>query len=154
MTSNNRKFQDQLEEVKAVVKRGSRPTVGTNAVQPPTFNGNISWIAVRCQFEIVAGHNQRSDREKWTYFITALNGQTADVLPSIPTNMTYEDTLQVLENRFGDQHRCLMLSVNNKDPEGRRIPSRLCTAIELLAHRAYPTLTKDHIGREAGKAFA
>jgi hypothetical protein len=27
-------------------------------------------------------------------------------------------------------------------------------AIELLAHRAYPTLPEDHIGREAGKAFA
>jgi hypothetical protein len=28
------------------------------------------------------------------------------------------------------------------------------TAIEQLAHRAYPTLPEDHIRREAGKAFA
>jgi hypothetical protein len=28
------------------------------------------------------------------------------------------------------------------------------TAIELLAHHAYPMLPEDHIGREAAKAFA
>jgi hypothetical protein len=62
------------------------------------------------------------------YLITALKGQVADMLPGIPTNMTYQDTLQALERRFGDQRfcRCLSLSINNKDPEGRRIPARLC----------------------------
>jgi hypothetical protein len=83
ITSNNRKFQSELEEVKAVAERGSRSTVGRNAAQPPTFNGNTSWSAFRRQFEIVAEHNQWSDREKSTYLITALKGRTADVLPGI-----------------------------------------------------------------------
>jgi hypothetical protein len=89
-----------LEEVKAVAERGSRPTVGTNAA----FNGNTSWSAFRRQFEIVADHNQWLDREKSTYLITALKGRAADMLPGIPTNTIYGDTLQELEDRFRDQH--------------------------------------------------
>jgi hypothetical protein len=58
----------------------------------------------RRQFETVAEHNQWSDKEKSTYLITALKGRAAEVLPGIPTNTTYEDTLQALEDGFGDQH--------------------------------------------------
>jgi hypothetical protein len=73
ITSNKLKFQSQLEEVKAVAERGSRPTVGASAAQSPTFNGNISWSAFRCQFEIVAEHSQWSDREKSTYLRAGRN---------------------------------------------------------------------------------
>jgi hypothetical protein len=93
ITSNKPKFQCQLEEVKAVAERGSRKAVGTNAAQPPKFNGNTLWSAFRRQFKIVEEHNQWSDREKSTYLITALKGRAADVLPGIPTNPTYKDTL-------------------------------------------------------------
>jgi hypothetical protein len=88
ITSSNQKFQSQLEEVKAFAKQGSRPTVGTNTAQPPTFNRNISWSVFWRQFEIIAKHNHRSDWEKLTYLITALKGWAADMLPSIPTNTT------------------------------------------------------------------
>jgi hypothetical protein len=71
ITSNSWKFQSQLEEVKAVAEWGSRPTVGTNAAQPPAFNGNTSWSAFHRQFEIVAEHNQWTNWEKLTYLITA-----------------------------------------------------------------------------------
>jgi hypothetical protein len=156
ITSNNRKFQSQLEEVKAVTEWGSRPTVGTNTAQPPAFNKNTSWSAFRHQFKIVAEHNQWSDREKSTYLITALKGQVADVPPGIPTNTTYEVNLQALEDWFGDQHfaaayRC---QLTTRIQTARVSLQDFATATELLAHRAYPTLPKDHIRREAGKAFA
>jgi hypothetical protein len=54
ITANKQRFQSQLEEVKAVDERGSRPTVSVNTAQPPTFEENTSWSAFRCQFEIVA----------------------------------------------------------------------------------------------------
>jgi hypothetical protein len=78
-----------------------------------------------------------------------------DVLPGIPTNTTYENTLQALEDRFSDQHfavayRC---QVTSAQQAGEPLQD-FSTAIELLAHRAYPTLPEDHIGREAGKTFA
>jgi hypothetical protein len=104
ITSNNRKFQSQLEVVKAVSERGSRPTVGTKSAQPSTFNGNTSWSAFRRHFDIIAEHNHWSDREKSTYLITALKDRAADVLPGTPTNATYEYTLQAVEDRFGDRH--------------------------------------------------
>jgi hypothetical protein len=156
ITPNNRKSQCQPEEVKAVAQPGSRPTVGTNAAQPTAFNGNTSWSAFRRQFEIVAEHNQWSDREKSTYLITALKDRTTDVLPGIPTNMTHGDTLQALEDRFGGQHfaaayRCQLTTRTQKAAESLQ---DFVTAIELLSHRAYPTLPEEHVGRDARKAFA
>jgi hypothetical protein len=104
--------------------------------------------------EIVAEHNQWSDREKSTYLITALKGRAADMLSGIPTNTTYKDTLQALEDRFGDKHfasaYCCQLTRTQKAGESLQ---DFVTAIELLAHRAYPTLPEDHIGRVTGKGF-
>jgi hypothetical protein len=139
ITSNKRKFQSQLEEFKTVAERGSRPTVGTNAAQPPTFNGNTSWSPSQRQFGIVAEHNRWSDRKKSTYLITALKGCAADVLPGIPTNTTYEDSLQALEDRFGDQHfaaayRC---QLTRTQKAGEFLQD---FATDLLTDRAYPTL--------------
>jgi cob(I)alamin adenosyltransferase len=145
-----REFHAQLEEVKTTVLRGSTPAAGASTVQPPTLNGNTTWSVFRRQFEIVAEHNRWSDRE-----ITALKGRAAAVLYGIPTSTTYEETLQALEDRFGDQHfsaayRC-RLTRNQKAGESLQ---DFATAIEQLAHRAYPTLPEDHIRREAGRAFA
>jgi hypothetical protein len=87
------------------------------------------------------------------YLITALKGRAADVLPGIPTYTTYEDTLQALEDRFGDQHfaaaySCQLTTRTQKAGESLQDSA---TAIELRVHRACPTLPEDHIGREAGK---
>jgi hypothetical protein len=97
-------LQARLEAVVRRTERGNTPAAGASAAAPPTFNGSTSWSVFRRQFEIVAEHNRWSNREKSTYLITALKGRAADVLPGIPTNTTYENTLQVLEDRFGDQH--------------------------------------------------
>jgi hypothetical protein len=153
--ANKREFQAQLEEVKAVAERESRPAVCASTAQPPTFNGNTSWAVFRRQFETVAEHNQWSHQEKSTYLITALKGRVADVLHGIPTNATYGETLQALDDRFGDQHfaatyRCQLTRT-------QRVGETLqdfAMAGEQLAHRAYPTLPEDHVGREARKTFA
>jgi hypothetical protein len=154
--SNKRDFQARLEVVEARTGRRSTPTVGVSAAQPPTFNGNTSWSVFRRQFEIIGDHNQWSDREKSTYLITALKGRAADVLRGIPTSATYEDTLQALEDRFGDQHfaaayRCQLTTRTQKAGESLQ---DFATAIEQLAHRAYPTLPEEPIRREAGKGFS
>jgi hypothetical protein len=67
-----------------------------------------------------------------------------------------EETLQALEDRFGEQHfaaayRCQSTTRTQKAGESSQ---DFATAIEQLAHRAYPTLPDDHIRREAGRAFA
>jgi hypothetical protein len=154
--ANMRKFQAQLEEVRTTAQRRSTPAVGASTVQPLTFNGNSTWSVFRRQFEIVAEHNHWSDRDKSTYLITALKGRAADVLYSILTSTTYEETLQALEDHFGDQHfsaayRCQLTTRTQKTGESLQ---DFATAIEQLAHRAYPTLPEDHIRSEAGRAFA
>jgi hypothetical protein len=111
-----REFQARLDGTRQTrAERANTPGVGTCSAQPPTFDGNTTWSVFRRQFEVVAKHNQWSDEDKSTYLITALKGRAADVLPGIPTNTTYENTLQALEDRFGDQHfaaayRCQLTS--------------------------------------------
>jgi hypothetical protein len=90
------------------------------------------------------------------YLIKALLGRAVDVLHGILTNATYEETLQALEDDFGDQHfaavyRCQLTTRTQRAGESLQ---DFATAIEQLARRAYPTLSEDHIWREAGKAFA
>jgi hypothetical protein len=106
------------------------------------------------EFEIVAEHNRWSNREKSTYLITTLKGRAADVLPGIPTNTTYENTLQALEDPFGDQHFAAVYRCQLTTQKAGESLQDFVTASELLANRAYPTLPEEHIGREAGKAFA
>jgi hypothetical protein len=112
-----------------------------NEAQPPTFKGNTSWSMFQRRFETVVEHNQ------WLHWV-------ADVLPSIPTNTTYEDILQALEDRFSDQHfaaayRCQLTMTTQKAGESLQD----FAMADLLAHYAYP-LHEDHIRREAGKVFA
>jgi hypothetical protein len=59
---------------------------------------------LRCQFKTLVEHNCWKCPEKSMYFITALQGRATDALHRIPKGATYEETLQALEDRFGDQH--------------------------------------------------
>jgi hypothetical protein len=96
----------------------------------------------RRQFETIAKHKKWSRGEKLTYLFTALRGRAADIPYGIPADTTYEETLQALEDRFGDQHfaaayRCQLTTRTQKAGESLQ---DFTTAIEQLAHRAYPTL--------------
>jgi hypothetical protein len=88
--------------------------------------------------------------------ITSLKGQTADLLHGIPTSATSEETLQTLEDRFGDQHFAAAYGSQLKVMTHRIGESlqEFSTAIEQLVHRAYPHTTQEHIRREAEKASA
>jgi hypothetical protein len=156
LIENEHELQARLEAVETRTERENTPAVGAIAALPPSFNGTTSLSVFRRQFEIVAEHNRWSNREKSSYLITALKGRAADELPGIPTNTTYENTLQALEDRLGDQHfaivyRCQVTTRTQKAGESLQ---DFATAFEFLAHCAYLTLPEDHIGRDAGNTFA
>jgi hypothetical protein len=136
--------------------RGNTPAVGASASPPPTFNGTTSWSVFRRQSEIVAEHKSWSNREKSTYIIRALKEREANVLPGIPTNTTYENSFQALEDRFGDQHFAVAnrYKVRTRTQKAGESLQDFASALEFLEHRANPTLPEDHLGREAGKTFA
>jgi hypothetical protein len=77
--------------------------MGANAdkVKPPKFDGSTSW-AVFHQFEASAIHNDWTPREKAAYLLGVLQGQTADILHSVPAKASYEDIVGALQDRFGD----------------------------------------------------
>jgi hypothetical protein len=77
------------------------------------------------------------------------------VLHGIPTNATYEETLEALGDRYGDQHfdTAFHSQLISTQIAGESL-QEFATAREQLAHGAYPTLPKELIRRDAGKAFA
>jgi hypothetical protein len=74
-------------------------------------------------------------------------GRVADVLYGIPKNVTYEETLQALQDRFGDQHFAALFRSQLKTRIQRAGESLqgFAIAVEQLAHRAYPNLPYEHI---------
>jgi hypothetical protein len=70
--------------------------------------------------------------------------------------VTYEETPQALEDRFGDHHLSTVYRSQLKTRTQRAGKSLqdFATAIEQLAHHAYPTLPEDYMKREARKAFS
>jgi hypothetical protein len=77
------------------------------------------------------------------------------VLHGVPRGATYEETIEALEDRFGDQHlaaiyRSQLKTLTQKAGESLQ---EFATAIEQLAHRAYFALPEDHVRKEAGRAF-
>jgi hypothetical protein len=150
-----REFQARWDKTRQTRAEGANtPGAGTCSAQPPTFDGNTTWSVFRRQFDVVAEHNQWSDWDKSTYLITALKGRAADVLPGIPTNTTYEDTLRALEDRFGDQHfaaayRCQLTTWIQNTGESLQ---DFATAVETIARRAYPNLPTDYVARKTGNS--
>jgi hypothetical protein len=94
-------------------------------------------------------------QEKSIYLIATLKGRAADVLYGIPKNATYEETLQALQDRFGDQHFAALFRSRLKTRIQRAGESLqdFAITVEQLAHRAYPTLPDEHKRQEAGRAF-
>jgi hypothetical protein len=139
-----------------VAEQGRGIGAGASMVQPPKFNGTASWAVFRRQFETVAEHNGWTCQKNYTYLITALQGRAGNVLHGIPTSATYEETLQALEDRFGDQHfaAAYRSQLKARKQEAGESLRDFATAIEQLAYRAYSTLPEEHIRREAGSAFA
>jgi hypothetical protein len=77
------------------------------------------------------------------------------MLHRVPKEVTYEGTLETLEDCFVNQHQAIAYCSQLK----RRIQCTgdslqvFDTAIEQLAQRAYPALPEDHARREACRAF-
>jgi hypothetical protein len=82
---------------------------------------------VQCQFETVAEHNCWTRLEKSTHFITTFQGQATNVLHGVPKGVTYEETIDAQEDRFGDWHLATSLSQSAKNnPEYQNILARIC----------------------------
>jgi hypothetical protein len=78
------------------------------------------------------------------------------VLHRVLKGATYEETLEALEDRFGDQHfvDAYHSQLKTRTQGVGELLQEFSTAVERLAHHAYSALCKDHIRRETGKVFA
>jgi hypothetical protein len=93
-----RGLETQLSEVETQVGHEGGVNIVTDAdwAKPLRIDSSISWIVLRYQFEAVAGRRNWASREKGTYVLAVLQGKAADVLQSVPTEMTYEGFIEVL----------------------------------------------------------
>jgi hypothetical protein len=145
-----------VKEVKAQVERGRGTGTSVSSAKPPKFDGTTSWAVFRSQFETTAQHNCWVCPEKYTYSITALQALATDILHRVPKGATYEETLEAQEDRFKDQHLATAYRSQLQLRTQSVVESlqEFGTAIKQLAHCTYLALPEDHIGRDAGKAFA
>jgi hypothetical protein len=93
-------FQTQLK----AVEDGKGTGTGVSTAKPSKFDRTTSWAVFQSQFETVAEHNCWMRQEKSTYLITILQGWATDILCGVPIGVTYEETLDALEDCFGDQY--------------------------------------------------
>jgi hypothetical protein len=101
----------------------------------------------RRQFEIVAKHNSWTPQEKSTYLITALQGRATNVLHAVPKGATYEEILEILEDRLENQHLVTTYRSQPNSRTQRAEPSLQEFAIDIkqLAHHTNSALPEDHI---------
>jgi hypothetical protein len=94
-------------------------------------------------FETIAEHNRWMPREKATYLIAALQGRACDVVQWVPAGATYEESIETLEDRFGDQHLAAAYrsQLNARTQIAGESPQEFATAIEQLA--TSPTLPQE-----------
>jgi hypothetical protein len=137
-------------EARAKHRRGTGTGVG--AVNPPIFS-RTSWAVFWPQFKTVAVYNCWTHLEKSTYLITTLQGQATDMLHRVPKGVTYEETLETLEDRFRDQHLAAAYhsQLKRRTQGFRESLEEFVTVDEQLAHRTYLALPEDHIRREVGR---
>jgi hypothetical protein len=92
-----------IAEVEARAQ-SERTGTGAGTAKLPKFDGTTSWAVFRRQIENAEEDNCWTHSGKSTYLITALQGRATDVLHGVPKCAIYEETLEALEDRFGDQH--------------------------------------------------
>jgi hypothetical protein len=97
-------FQTQLKKTKTRAKRERRTGTSVGMAKPSKFDRTTSWDVFQSQLKTVGEHNCWTHLEKYTYLITALHGQVTDILHRVLKGATNEETLQTLEEHFGDQH--------------------------------------------------
>jgi hypothetical protein len=82
--------------------------------------------------------------------------RATDMLHGFPKGVTYEEVLEVLEDRFGDHQ----LAAANRSQLKTRTQGvgeslqQFARIIEQFGNCAYLTLLEDHIRREAGETFS
>ena len=82
---------------------GGSPGASTITVNPPKFEGATSWAVFHRQFEAAAVQNNCMPSEKAAHILSVLHGKEADILHTVPAEATYEDIVESLRDRFGDQ---------------------------------------------------
>jgi gas vesicle protein len=97
-------FETQLAALEARTRHAGGGSAGANAgkVKPPKFDGSTSWVVFHRQFDAAAIHNVWTPREKAANILSVLQHQAADVLHSVSAEVSYEDIVGALQDRFGD----------------------------------------------------
>jgi hypothetical protein len=110
---------------------GWSPTVNSvDRVKPPRFDGSMSWAMFYHHFEAMVGHNSWAS-QKVTHLLTIQQGQTFNVLQSIPTEVTYGEIFEVLQSYFGD--RLLAMAHHSQ------LKARIKLSSEYLPPSSWPT---------------
>jgi hypothetical protein len=88
----------QLAALEAQTRHTGGRKAGTNTerVKELKFDGSTSWATFHSHFEAMAYHNNWTYHKKATHLLAVLQGLAANILHSVPAEVTYEDIIGTL----------------------------------------------------------
>jgi BMFP domain-containing protein YqiC len=148
-------LETRLAEVEARPDHGLCGSTGTVVWtgKPPKFDGSTSWVVFR-RLEALEQYKWEQ-REKATYLLAALQSRAAEALHGVHTGETYEERIEALESRYGDNNLvaayCSRLKARNQlaSESLQEFPS----AIQQMTHRALAGLPEHYVHKEADHVF-
>jgi hypothetical protein len=100
-------FQTHLATIETRTRCKGSSNAGTSAVvvKPPKFDGSSSWAGFHRQIKAVDYHNGWAGLEKAKNLLSILQGQSTDILHSVPAGAIYEDIVGALKGRYKDHQQ-------------------------------------------------
>ena len=93
--------------------------------------------------------------EKAAHLLSVLHGKVADILHTVPAEVTYKDIVESLRDRFGDHQLAAAYwsQLKARMQESGETLQEFAAAVEQLAHRALVGLPVAFIQTEAAHSF-
>jgi len=155
--ATQRELEARLAAVDARTGRavGGGPGSKSIMVKPRKFEAASSWAVFHRRFEAAAVQNNWTQSERAAHLLSVLEGKAADILHTVPADVTYENIMGEFRDRFGDQQ----LTAPNRSYLKARTQVNDETlkeyeaTVEQLAHRTFVSLPVNFNQTEAAHSF-
>jgi hypothetical protein len=140
-------------DVRSSCASGGSPGAKSNTEKPPKFDGATSCAVFHRQFEAAALQNNWTSKERAAHLLSVLQGKAADILHTVPAEVTYKDIVGALRDRFGDHQLAAAAAGERRDVVGVRsscgaagIPSLCGSSRRLHSNRGRPLFHRRRAG--------
>jgi hypothetical protein len=126
---------------------GGSTATGTNRVETPKLDGLTSWDSSATSLRLWWGNYKWAPCIKAKHLLAAPQRWASDVLQNFPREVTYEETIEALEDCFGDQNLSPAYGsqLKTRTQSAGESLQKFATAVEQLTYRAYLVISENLI---------